>query len=606
MFKKILAALILACVLSCNLVHAAVKPKKYAGSILQDCNIYQLGGEEFMLKLSGRNLKEPSYEIQKNSLTIILDNTITANPEKINASVLDFVETYPLIYGFYVEPVSEDKTFTTYVHIDSTQPLKMHDISASRGGYTIRIKAERDMNKLSLINMMPPPAPKKPSVIFPEPRLPFQSDTTITIAFRDAELQDVIRAFMEYLGRNMVLDASFPRDVKVTMSLVDVRVDEVINYLLRTYDLSCYPYGPNITAFGTNAGLYKLSGSPEIKIFKIAYADPAGVAAMLKALLGLSYESANEEKSVGSSSSSSSSSSGSSSSSSGSGSSSGSSSETENYIYNSEVVVDQRLRTLYIHTNPAKMQEVEDLISRIDIPQQQVLIRASIFEFNDTATREVENALEAAYDEWTVSLRRGLGINYREVRRGQDNNSDSDSDSSLLLKTPSTLRALTGVFSALEAKNKGRVLANPSVIAIEGQEATIELTQNYIYSNTKDEAGNLVTQEQEIGPTLKFTPQVERDGYIYLDIDLETGDVVGSFNDSPITSERHVQTKIRVKDGQPFVIGGLFQDNHSRTRNHIPVLGDIPLIGNLFSYQTGNDQRTQAVMVVTPYIIEYN
>ena len=616
MLRKFIAVLIFMLVLSsCNLVQAAPKQKKYTGPLLMDCNIYQLGGDEFILKLQGQKLTEPAYEIDNNSINIILNNTNAANPENINSSILELIETYPLIYGFYVQPVSEDKIYTTYVHIDTTLPLKMHSLNRSKNGFTMRIKAERDKNNLSLSNMTPPPSfssyndkplssKKSSGIIFPESTLPFKSDIKITVAFRDADLQDVLRAFMEYLGRNMVLDASFPKDEKVTMSLVDVRVDDVINYLLRTYDLACYAYGPNITAFGANARLYKLSGAPEIKIFKIAYADPSGVAAMLKALLGLSYEAANEEKTVGSGSGSGSSSSSSSSSS---GSSSGSSSVTvtENYSYSSEVVVDERMRTLYIHTNPAKMKEVEDLISRIDVPQQQVLIRASIFEFNDTATREVESALEAAYDEWTISTRRGLSIGYNEVRRG-DENSDSNSENSILLQTPSTLRALSSLFTALESKNKGRVLANPSVITLEGQQATIQLTQNYIYSNTKDDAGNLVTQQQEIGPTLIFTPQIERNGYVYLNIDLTTGDVVGSFNDAPITSKRHVQTNIRVRDGQPFVIGGLFQDNKSRTTTKIPVIGDIPLVGNLFSYRTGTNQRTQAVMVVTPYILDSN
>ncbi|MBQ7594861.1 MAG: hypothetical protein IJU48_10990 [Synergistaceae bacterium] len=564
MFRKIIFAVLLMFIMSsCELVQAAPKSKKYTGPLVRDCSIYQLGGDEFILKINGSRLPEPEIDIDNNSMNIILSETSADNPEKINSSVLEFIEIYPLIYGFFVLPVLEenDNIFTTYVHIDTTIPLKCYSSTRSNEGLTMRFKAERGQNNFSLIdnislsNMMPPPSfssnknANKPSskssnIVFPESTLPFRSNATITIVFRDAELQDVLRAFMEYLGRNMVLDASFPRDVKVTMSLVDVRVDEVINYLLRTYDLACYSYGPNITAFGTKAGLYKLSGAGEIKIFNISFADPTKIREYLKSITG---------------------------------------------VEDSALTLDERMRTLYVNTNPAKMEEVEEIISKLDVPQKQVLIRASIFEFNDTVTREVENALEIAYDEWTINLRRGLDMNYYESRRGG---------------TPSTLRTLTGVFTALEAKNKGKVLANPSVIAIDGQEATIELTQTYVYSNKKDEAGNLITDEEEVGPTLKFTPKVERDGFVYLDIDLETGDVVGSFNDTPITSKRHVQTKIRVKDGQPFVIGGLFQDNKSRTVSRIPVLGDIPLLGNLFSYRTGTNSRTQAVMVVTPYILD--
>ena len=72
----------------------------------------------------------------------------------------------------------------------------------------------------------------------------------------------------------------------------------------------------------------------------------------------------------------------------------------------------------------------------------------------------------------------------------------------------------------------------------------------------------------------------------------------------PRTSTRQVTTEIRVRDGMPFVIGGLFRENKTIASYRIPVIGSIPLIGDLFTYKVGSNVKTQVVIVVTPYILD--
>ena len=166
-------------------------------------------------------------------------------------------------------------------------------------------------------------------------------------------------------------------------------------------------------------------------------------------------------------------------------------------------------------------------------------------------------------------------------------------------------RYITATFNALETRNKGRTIANPSVIAIDGQEATITLKQDIMYSAGRDDSGNPTWETEEVGPELKFTPKIEANGYINLKITINTGDYLGTDTDGNIrTTDRNVETTIRVKDGMPFVVGGLFQDVNSTLTNKIPILGDIPLIGALFSYKSTDRDKNQAVMIVTPYILE--
>ena len=356
---------------------------------------------------------------------------------------------------------------------------------------------------------------------------------------------DVIRMFMTQLGRNVIIDTSFPKDVMITLSLVDVRVDEVLTYLMRTYNIACYSAGANTTVFGTREGLYKLSGEIETKTFDISYAVPANLKTMIVSLSG---------------------------------------------IPDADIVVDERLHALHVKTNPAKMQEVTEFINKLDMPGKQIMIRANIFEFSDSATREVANALEVIYNEYTIKWASGGGtITYDNAAAMQ--------------------HKITNSFTNLERRGIGKVLANPSVIAIDGQQAEISLTEDYPYISARDQAGNVTWSSENVGPKLIFTPRVGRDGFVNLKLDIQTGDVIDTMTSStgeqmPRTSSRSVKTEIRVREGMPFVVGGLFRENTSRQVLKIPILGDIPLIGDLFRTRSRERNKTQVVMVVTPYILD--
>ena len=255
-------------------------------------------------------------------------------------------------------------------------------------------------------------------------------------------------------------------------------------------------------------------------------------------------------------------------------------------------MIDQRLRVLYVKTNPARMQEVEELIKMLDVPLRQVMIRASIFEFNDQATLDVQKSLNLVYDKWALTSDPTGGVLSYVDRTYSQGRSALD-------------RYIDATFSALESKNKGRTIANPSVITVEGEEAKITLKQDIMYSAGRDDSGNPTWSTTEVGPELTFTPVIEDKGYINLQITINTGDYLGKDTDGNIiTTEREVETHIRVRDGMPFVVGGLFQDIETRLKTKLPILGDIPILGNLFTYNSNDRNKTQAVMIITPYILD--
>ena len=126
-----------------------------------------------------------------------------------------------------------------------------------------------------------------------------------------------------------------------------------------------------------------------------------------------------------------------------------------------------------------------------------------------------------------------------------------------------------------------------------------------MYSAGMDDNKNPKWETTSVGPALTFTPRIEDDGYINLDININTGDYIGKDSDGNIrTSQRTVTTKVRVKDGMPFVIGGLFSESTVQQNDRLPVIGRIPLIGDLFVSKSTDKNKTQAVIVITPYILD--
>ena len=152
-------------------------------------------------------------------------------------------------------------------------------------------------------------------------------------------------------------------------------------------------------------------------------------------------------------------------------------------------------------------------------------------------------------------------------------------------------------------------MANPSVITLDGEEAEVRLTEDYPYISERDDSGNPTWSTQTVGPQLKITPKIGRDGFLTIKLTIETGEVLEMITGStgeqmPRTSTRSVATQVRVRDGEPFVVGGLFRDNKTNRRVRIPVLGQLPILGELFTYRYNERNKTQVVMLVVPHILE--
>jgi type IV pilus assembly protein PilQ len=285
-----------------------------------------------------------------------------------------------------------------------------------------------------------------------------------------------------------------------------------------------------------------------------------------------------------------------------------------------KITLDERTRELYVTATEEQHREIKEIIEKLDHPGQQVMLEAQIFEVSDTGNQEFEGLITAIYDSWIASFsgEYGLSGGYNRARTGfawdrlEVGNYAHWIDPAILDAvegvTPyGTSKLLSAGLQTLENQGKGKTIANPSVITLDGQSATVALTENTPYPSGQDSSGNTIWTTLEVGPTLTFLPVVGRDGMVTINIDIKTGEAKAAINTGAGTSipstTRSVKTTVRVRDGEPFVVGGLSRDSKETTKARIPVLGYIPLLGDMFSYKTTRHDKSEVAMVVIPHIL---
>lgn len=269
--------------------------------------------------------------------------------------------------------------------------------------------------------------------------------------------------------------------------------------------------------------------------------------------------------------------------------------------YQSYARADGETNVLAITAPSGIIAAFERDVAALDRPSPQVMIEAMIVEMSSEARRVVgldwdwtgtrDNAvfsvsrlLPALVDSALVGEIFKTGERYKDIRYD-----------------------LRAALRLMAANGKAEVQANPRVTTQDGREATIRIVREAYYSLVR---GNVnfpyVTLEKiDTGISLKITPYVGDSGEIMLAVAAEVSDVAGSStNDLPVTSVRSAESHVRVPNGQTFGIGGLVFERRSHTETGIPLLSDIPLLGDwLFSHTLVEKEDAEVVILVTPHIL---
>ena len=171
------------------------------------------------------------------------------------------------------------------------------------------------------------------------------------------------------------------------------------------------------------------------------------------------------------------------------------------------------------------------------------------------------------------------------------------------------------LINALSTVTDVSVLSSPTMMVLENKKATLQvgdevpiLTQSAVtplVGGVGTPIVNSVTY-RNTGVILGITPRVGEDGRVLLEVEQEVSDVVDrrtSGIDSPTIQQRRIKTTVTVRDGETIILAGLMQDKSSRVRDQIPLLGNIPFIGNAFKNKTDTINRTELLIAITPQVI---
>ncbi|HEY7527818.1 MAG TPA: type II secretion system secretin GspD [Candidatus Deferrimicrobiaceae bacterium] len=177
--------------------------------------------------------------------------------------------------------------------------------------------------------------------------------------------------------------------------------------------------------------------------------------------------------------------------------------------------------------------------------------------------------------------------------------------------------AITAVLRAAQNRDNINILSSPHLLTLDNKEAEIIVGQNvpFITSQatpvTATNLSNVINtvERKDVGITLRLTPHIHESDFVNLDIYQESSAILGSSilnvnQVGPTTTKRSAKTSVLVKNKETVVLGGMMQDTTSVTEQQVPLLGDIPLLGNLFKFKSVSRQKTNLLIFLTPTIIK--
>jgi len=281
------------------------------------------------------------------------------------------------------------------------------------------------------------------------------------------------------------------------------------------------------------------------------------------------------------------------------------------------IQADENTNALVINAPPDVFRSLRGVISQLDVRRAQVLVEAVIAEVSEEASRELGV-------QWAVDGRDGgNAVGLVNFSLGTPITAYANLDSppnpigfNVGFGNFDAATKFAALVSALAGDSQSNVLATPSLMTLDNEEAEIIVGQNVpfitgSYANTGGGTtpSNPFTtiQREDVGLTLKIKPQINEGDAIKLDVTQEVSSIAPSSAATDIiTNKRSIKTNLLVDDGSIVVLGGLLQDDVVESEQKVPGLGDIPLLGWLFRYQRTTKVKTNFMVFLHPTIVKDN
>ncbi len=304
------------------------------------------------------------------------------------------------------------------------------------------------------------------------------------------------------------------------------------------------------------------------------------------------------------------------------------------------VSVDNRTNTLLLQDTPQRLEQINRLVKRLDVPIRQVLIEARIVLVNNDFERKLGTRLgltdvqangangivdttgtaagsdtilgsalsnvQSTGNPFPVTIPTGSAA----ANRYNINLPVSNPVGSIAFGILSGNYLVDLELSAAQAETQAKVISSPRVITADQKEATIEQGVEIPYQQSASSGATSVAFKKAV-LMLKATPQITPDNRVILDLEVRDDQVGQTFVasggiDVPAIDTREITTQVLVNDGQTVVLGGILQTTSSNVANKVPWLGDIPVLGHLFKNTDRTNNKDELLVFITPKIIRQN
>ncbi len=518
---------------------------------------------------------EPKVKVQSDRVVITLKNQQISTQDAKNLDVTDFSTPVRTITA---RRIGNDTQITV-----RNQGTWTHKLTPRSGGrYTLTVTPAVNTVDAAIKAAT---NPKKPTKTF--------SGKTVSLDFQDIEVRTVLQILSKEAGMNIV--ASDSVGGKMTLALKDVPSDQALDLILAARDLVQEKQG-NIIRIETRKEYdQKIMEEAENKK-KLQDLVP-----LISQTFQLKYKNVEELKTVLRIED-------------GGGGNEGS---RRSILSNrGSAMIDPATNTLIVKDVGSVIQEFQRLIEELDVPARQVMVEARIVEADVSLGRDLGVKLGYAR-----AGRTGVGSTYDYARNNRNVGVGFDGEVNVTPNINLPLAAATssiGIIrsigssalglelSASEKENRSKTISTPRVLTQDRKKATIKQGTQIPYQ-TRDSDGGYTTAFKDAVLQLDVTPRITPDNNIILDIQINKDDVATNQTNAdgePAIAVKQVTTQAMVENGGTLVVGGIYQETISNNVSKVPVLGDVPVLGNLFKSRSRGHDRNEVLFFITPRIIE--
>ena len=419
----------------------------------------------------------------------------------------------------------------------------------------------------------------------------------VTLDFQNIEVRTILQILAKESGMNIVASDSVQGNM--TISLKDVPWDQALQLVLDARDLDKRQNG-NIINVAPREDLLA-----QDKRDLTAKRELEDLGPLLSQSFQLKYKSVEEFKTVLDIKS-------------------GSSNNGDSRSILSprgSALIDPATNTLIINDVSSVIKKLQALVEELDVPSQQVMVEARIVSATTTFGRELGVKWLGSYTRQNGNGATGIGSSIPTSGTtstggaawkgplGMFSNSPSVNlgamnPTSSIAIVRSTLSGALGLeLSAAESAGKSKTISSPRVLTQNGKKAEIKSGKEVPYQEASS-SGATATSFKEAVLGLTVTPRITPDGNIIMDLDITNDRVDESCNtDIPCIATNNLNSTVMVENGGTIIVGGIYKQDLSNATLKVPLLGDIPVLGNLFKYQKKQDDQEELLIFITPRIM---